>query len=216
MDIQIRPALVTLEGGEGVGKSTQALAVAAALRDRGVTVVATREPGGTPLGEAVRRVILEAPAAPDILAEALLFAAARREHLARVIEPAIAAGALVLCDRFIDSTRVYQGVLGGLPPATIEAVIGLATAGRAPDLTLVLDLATEAGQGRLAGRAGPSTRFDDMADHAHERVRQAFLAIADAEPARCAVIDAGRAPAQVTSAILAAIETRLAARAEAR
>jgi dTMP kinase len=198
---------ITLEGGEGVGKSTQAARLAERLRLAGHAVVVTREPGGTPLGEALRELILaRKPAAVET--EFLLFSAARTEHLAATIAPALRAGTWVICDRFIDSTRVYQGALAGVDPQLIREVEQL-TVSHVPDLTLILDLDPVQGLER-ATRRGELNRFDAGRLDGHRRIREAFLAIAGREPVRCAVVDAAASVPAVAEAIWAAVVERLA------
>lgn len=206
-----RGVFITFEGGEGAGKSTQIRRLAAALEAQGRKVIVTREPGGTPLAEAIRGLILGPGASGDALTQALLFAAARREHIRVLIEPALAAGAIVLCDRFADSTRAYQG--GRLPAPALDATISLATGDLAPDLTLLLDLSPETGLARARGRGGDADTFEraDLAFHADVRAR--FLALAKAEPGRIAVIDAGAGEADVAEVIRRVVDARLASRA---
>lgn len=197
---------ITFEGGEGSGKSTQARRLAERLRGLGREVVVTREPGGTPLGENIRELILSSKPAP--LSEFLLFAAARAEHVAERIAPALAAGQWVICDRFIDSTRVYQGRLASIPHDLV-ATIEQATAGAAwPDLTLILDLPPELGLER-AMRRGGANRYDHAEIAYHRALRAGFLDIAKAEPNRCAVIDGGGTEAEVSAAIWAVVAARL-------
>lgn len=205
-----RGRLITLEGGEGTGKSTQARRLCDTLSARGIATVLTREPGGTPLGEEIRRLILsQKTAAPET--ELLLFAAARIEHLAQVIRPALERGAWVVCDRYIDSTRVYQGMLAHIGPALIDSIErSTLRPGDLPDVTFILDLAPEIGSRRSHER-GEVNRYDasDIGDH--RVIREGFLAIARTEPDRCAVIDAARDPDAVTAAILAELDRRLPA-----
>ncbi|SFU40732.1 dTMP kinase [Methylobacterium sp. 174MFSha1.1] len=209
---------ITFEGGEGAGKSTQIARAAAWLRAEGTLeareVVTTREPGGSPRAERIRAAVLSGVAKPHgPFAEALLFAAARLDHLATLIRPSLARGAIVLCDRFSDSTRAYQGAAGGLDPEMLSALERVVVGTTRPDLTLILDLSPEIGlsRARQRGRATASApdRFEAEALGFHERLRAAFLAIAEAEPARCAVIDAQGAPDRVAQAIRAAIAARL-------
>ena len=185
-----RGRFITIEGPEGAGKTTQAARLEAALRARGVPVIGTREPGGTALGERIRELLLASTGAPiDPLADALLFNAARRQLVEEVIEPALASGMTVICARFADSTRAYQGHGGGLPIAELEALEEIATGGLEPDLTLLLDLPVEIGLARKA--PDDRTRFESDFDMAfHRRVRNGFLAMAVAEPGRFVVLDA--------------------------
>lgn len=200
---------ITFEGGEGAGKSTQIRHLARWFTERGIATAVTREPGGTPLAEAVRNVLLGGAGTPDAVTQALLFAAARRDNVLNVIRPALAAGQAVLCDRFADSTRAYQG--GKLPDADIEATIRLATGGLAPDLTLLLDLPPEIGLAR-ARRRGTADRFENDELAFHEGVRARFLALAKAEPSRIAVLDGALAEDALAAAVAAIVEARLGTR----
>lgn len=198
---------VTLEGGEGSGKTTLSRALAAALAAGGLPVLRTREPGGAPGAEAVRRLILgEGPWDPT--AEAMLHFAARREHVVRTVAPALAAGIWVVCDRFADSTLAYQGAGQGLSHDVWERLCDLALGALRPDLTLVLDLPPERGMGRALLR-GDVNRYEMQGPDFHARVRAAFLDIAGREPGRCAVIDAARPAEAVLLAALAATRDRL-------
>lgn len=197
---------ITLEGGEGAGKSTQARRLAEALAAAGLPVLRTREPGGTPGAERIRDLLLgHGPWEP--VAEAMLHFAARREHLTRTILPFIAAGGWVVCDRFADSTLAYQGAQG-LPREVWARLAEIALEGAAPDLTLVLDLPAASGMARAAARSG-ADRYERMGEAFHRRVRESFLAIAAAEPGRCVVIDAGAGMDAVTAAIRRAVDERL-------
>ncbi len=202
-----RGLFLTFEGGEGAGKSTQIRRLAAELEARGLPVIVTREPGGTPLAEAIRGLLLGPEASGDAMTQALLFAAARRDHILTRIEPALAAGTSVLCDRFTDSTRAYQG--GRLPEAAIEATIALGTGELEPDLTFVLDLPPETGLARARKRGNAADTFEraDLAFHAGVRAR--FLALAEASPSRFAVIDATADEASVAKSISGTLELRL-------
>jgi len=201
---------ITLEGGEGAGKSTQIAALASLLRGHGLDVLETREPGGAPGAEDIRRLLVEGePGRWAPMSEALLHSAARAEHLARTLRPALAAGTWVVCDRFTDSTLAYQGYGHGLGPARIRALNEIVTEGLTPDLTLILDLPVEAGLAR-AGARGGADRYERMGTDFHQRLREGFLAIAAAEPARCAVIDASQKIEAVTAAIAATVRERLA------
>ncbi|MDP4023340.1 dTMP kinase [Methylobacterium sp. NEAU 140] len=206
-----RGAFITVEGGEGAGKSTQVARLAATLRARsGRPVTVTREPGGSARAEEIRAALLGGAAKPyGPFAEALLFSAARIDHLDRLIRPALARGEVVICDRFIDSTRAYQGAAGGLEPGVVAALERVVVGPTRPDLTLILDLAPEAGLGRAAGRGAAPDRFEAEAPAFHARLRAAFLEIAGREPERCAVIDAGGAPDAVEAAIRAVVAARL-------
>lgn len=204
---------ITLEGGEGAGKSTQAGRLAAALGDAGLTVVTTREPGGSPGAEEIRKLLLDGETGRwDPVAELLLHFAARRDHVVRIIRPALDRGDWVVCDRFSDSTMAYQGYGLELGPATVERVRDVAIGDTRPDLTLILDLPVEAGLGRAGERDGPAgdqNRYERMDDAFHRRLRDGFLAIAKAEPGRCAVIDAGADMDAVQTAIRTAVADRL-------
>ena len=203
---ETRPGVfITLEGPDGSGKSSLLQTLAAALRDAGCDVVATREPGSTPLGEQVRRLVLDTEPKIDRTgrADALLFAASRAQHVEEVIRPAIARGAVVLCDRYADSSLAYQGAGSGVPMDELRAVQRFATGGLVPDLTVLLDLPVEAG---LERKAAEVTRFEAYHDLAyHERVRAAFLAFAAEEPERYAVVDATLDAAASSAAALEAV-----------
>ncbi|MEH3120210.1 MAG: dTMP kinase [Methylorubrum populi] len=204
---------ITFEGGEGAGKSTQIARLAEALRresrqDSGREVVTTREPGGTPRAEALRAALLRGVAKPyGPFAEALMFAAARIDHIEGLIRPALKRGAIVLCDRFSDSTRAYQGAAGGLEPGLIASLERVTLGDLRPDLTLILDLPPEAGlaRARRRGEGGETDRFEAEAPSFHERLRAAFRTIAEAETERCRVIDASPGPDAVEAAIRASV-----------
>jgi dTMP kinase len=188
--MRLRGRFITLEGGEGAGKSTNLAFVRGYLERAGVELLATREPGGTPLAEQIRALLLEVRDEPVAgLTELLLMFAARAQHLAQVIEPALARGAWVLCDRFTDATYAYQGAGRGLDRATIALLEHLVHGHLQPDLTLYLDLAPDTAQTRMAGRA--LDRFEREQADFFARVREGYLARA-AEHARFRVIDAGR------------------------
>ena len=199
--------LITLEGGEGAGKSTQLRALAEALRADGGVVVTTREPGGSDGAEAVRGLLVEGGIERwSATAELFLLLAARLDHLERTIRPALAAGAVVLCDRFWDSTRVYQGLVGGLELTAVDALHERWLTPFRPGLTVVLDLPVDLGLRRA--RAG---RFEARGEDFHERVRAGYLRLADTDPARFRVVDAARPAAEVTADALAVIRAHLAA-----
>jgi dTMP kinase len=209
-----RGLFITLEGGEGAGKTTVAAAIAkriAAATSR--NVVLTREPGGSPRAEAIRDLILSGFAKQfGATGEALLFSAARIDHLDTLIRPALARGACVICDRFADSTRAYQGVLGNLDPRMIAALEHVVIGATRPDLTFILDLPAELGLARATARrhAGATAdRFEREGVAFHQGLRQAFLDIAARNPNRCIVVDAARPIAVVETAIWAAIRQRL-------
>ena len=201
-----RGRFITFEGPEGAGKTTQAARLEATLRMRGLPVLATREPGGTALGERIREVLL-APSteAIDPLADALLFNAARRQLVAEVIEPALAAGTTVICARFADSTRAYQGYGGGLPLAELDRLEAVATGGLRPDRTILLDLPVEIGLARKA--PDDRTRFETSYDLSfHQRVRNGFMAMAAAEASRFVVIDASGDPEDIARRVVRAVD----------
>ncbi|MDI4662742.1 dTMP kinase [Xanthobacter autotrophicus] len=202
---------ITLEGGEGTGKSTQARRLAARLRALGHDVVETREPGGSPGAEAVRHVLLSGAAEPlGPVAEALLFAAARADHVDTLIRPALAAGKIVICDRFIDSTRVYQGAVGQVESSLLDALEEMAAGDTRPDLTLILDVPPETGLARAAGRGmGDPDRFEKEGVAYHASVREAFLARAAGAPGRCVVVDATPDADVVAAAIAGIVASRL-------
>jgi dTMP kinase len=200
-----RGRFITFEGGEGSGKSTQGRMLAARLEAAGIACRLTREPGGSAGAEAVRRLLLEERQPFHPLAESLLFAAARADHVKTLIEPALAAGDWVICDRFIDSTRAYQGAGRTVDKAVIEQLETLAIGTCRPDLTVILDLDPRIGLARAGarrGEAGPADRFEGEALAFHQRIRAAFRAIAAAEPARCLLIDATEAKADVAERIV--------------
>jgi len=202
---------ITFEGGEGAGKSTQLKRLVAHLEAQGRAVTATREPGGSPGAEDIRALVLQGQAdrwSPTT--ETLLMYAARRDHVERVIRPALAEGHWVICDRFFDSTRAYQGAGGGVDPAFISALETYAVEDTRPDLTLVFDLPVGEGLERAHARAGHEMRFESKGLAFHERLRERFLAIARAEPGRCAVIDASGSPDEVEARVWAAVQDRLA------
>jgi dTMP kinase len=210
---------ITFEGGEGSGKSTQAQLLADRLRARSSDVVLTREPGGSPFAEQVRGLILDPGTAPhSALCEALLFYAARSDHLDHTIRPALAAGRWVICDRFSDSTRVYQGVAGGLRPQVLDRLEGMIVAPTAPDLTFILDLAADVGLARAANRRLASGRAPMQPDAYekrdlayHERLRAGYVAIARAEPQRCVLVDGARTPDAIAAEFWAHVERRFLA-----
>jgi dTMP kinase len=201
-----RGRFISIEGPEGAGKTSQAAGLESALVDRGLVVRATREPGGTALGERIRALLLAPSATPiDPLADALLFNAARRQLVEEVIRPSLTAGLVVICARFADSTRAYQGAGGGLAMDELERLERIATGGLVPDLTLLLDLPAEVGLARKA--PDDRTRFETAFDLAfHRRVRSGFLAMAVAEPHRFVVIDATASEDEVARRILRAVE----------
>lgn len=210
-----RGFFITFEGGEGAGKSTQVTRLAEKLRGRGREVLVTREPGGSPGAEAVRHVLLSGAAEPfGPIMEAILFAAARSDHVEQVIRPAVNRGMVVLCDRFLDSSRVYQGVSNDLDPAFMTGLEQVAINGMMPDLTLILDIDPEEGLRRATARRGEGTvdRFERETLDIHRKRRDAYLAIAEAEPRRCVVIDAGKQAEEVELAVAAAVFAALDAK----
>jgi dTMP kinase len=209
-----RGFFITFEGGEGAGKSTQIDALAERLRSKGFDVVVTREPGGSQGAEALRHVILSGAAEPYGPAmEAILFAAARSDHVEQLVRPAIARGAIVLCDRFIDSSRVYQGITGHLPPSFMVSLERVTVNGMMPDLTFILDIDPTEGLRRATQRRGTgiADRFEKEALAIHRKRRKAFLDIARKEPERCVVVDAYDTPQRIGSRIAETVQTRLEA-----
>lgn len=205
-----RGQFITFEGGEGAGKSTQIKRLADALKKRGYDVVLTREPGGSPGAEAIRKLLVEGePGRWDGITETLLFAAARRDHVERTIRPALERGAWVLCDRFMDSTIAYQGYGAGVDLALVRRLSTDAAGDIVPSLTLILDLPVEAGLARAVSRAGGEDRFERKGAEFHARLRDGFLAIARSEPKRCVVIDATGTPDAVAEAISKTVSERL-------
>ncbi len=213
MSDTVRPAgrFITLEGGEGSGKSTQVARLAEALRRSGVTVHATREPGGWPTAELIRKLLVEGePGRWQPESEMLLHFAARAEHVHHVIKPALAGGTWVVSDRFADSTMAYQGYGLGIAREAIAAVQHAAIGGFAPDLTIVLDCDVGLGLARAAGRAGNEDRYERMDRAFHERLRQGFLEIARQDPGRCLVVDAAAELDVVAARVAAVVEARFA------
>lgn len=204
---------ITFEGIEGSGKSTHCRELAAHLRGTGRSVVETREPGGTAAGAAIRDLLLDAERRPlTPLAELLLYCADRTQHVDEVIRPGLAAGHVVLCDRFSDSTIAYQGHGRGLDADAVRALDARARGGIWPDLTFLLDCPVEQGLARARGRGPARDRFEREAVAFHERVRAGFLALATAEPERVCIVDAAAALDRVGAAIVAETERRLGGR----
>ncbi len=200
---------IVLEGPEGAGKSVQATRLAEWLRTLGHNVIQTREPGGTPTGDAIRGILLQS----DHLhlaseTEALLMSAARAQHVRQVIAPAIEVGAIVVCDRYVDSTYAYQGGGLGLPMDRLREIQAFATGGVLPDLRILLDLSVEVGLARRHGDVDQINRIDRAPIEFHERVRTVFLGLAEADPASWVVIDATKSIDEVTAAIRAAVRDR--------
>ncbi|RFB80546.1 dTMP kinase [Methylovirgula sp. 4M-Z18] len=204
---------ITLEGGEGAGKSTQVRAIAERLAARGIETLTTREPGGSAKAEELREVILSGFAKQfSPIGEAMLFSAARIDHLDQTIRPALARGVWVVCDRFMDSTQAYQGALGNIDPRLIKALERVAVGPTRPDLTLILDLPAEIGLARAAARrkkGAAADRFEGEDLEFHQALRKSFLEIAAAELERCAVIDAAQDVDQVSAQIWDEIRRRL-------
>jgi dTMP kinase len=206
-----RGRFITFEGGEGAGKSTQARRLADRLRGQGREVVATREPGGSAGAESIRALLVTGGADRwSAITEALLMSAARRDHIERTIAPALARGAWVVCDRFADSTRAYQGAGGGAPASFLQALERYVVGETRPDLTLILDLPVEVGLARAAARNHAETRFEAKGEDFHRRLREGFLAIARVEADRCVMVDAAAPAGDVEAVIWRAVETRLA------
>lgn len=204
-----RGRFITFEGGEGAGKSTQVRMLATRLKAAGRRVVATREPGGSPGAEAIRKLLVEGATdrwAP--LPETLLFLAARADHVVTTIEPALNTGDWVICDRFIDSTVVYQGMVRELGVERVQLLQQLSVS-ISPDLTFVLDIDPKDGLARTHGRASGENRFEQFDAGFHRRLREAFLAIARREPQRCIVVDSSRSPDIVADEIWRTVEARL-------
>jgi dTMP kinase len=204
-----RGLFLTLEGGDGSGKSTQASLLERWLLERGRTVVRTREPGGTPVGVEIREIVLHHRGDIAPRAEALLYAADRAHHVGEVVRPAIARGEVVVQDRFIDSSVAYQGAGRVLDPAEIRSLSDWATEGLAPDLTVLLDLPWEVARARLDGARTRYDRLEAEAGEFHERVRRAYLDIAAAEPERFVVVDATLPVEEISARIRERVESLL-------
>jgi dTMP kinase len=207
-----RGKFITFEGGEGSGKSTQVARLAAKLKPSGLSVVVSREPGGSAGAEAIRHVLLSGAAKPlGPHAEAILFAAARADHLRQTIRPALERGQWVISDRFADSTRVYQGVLGNVDARLIARLEKITVGELTPDLTIILDIAPEIGLKRAHERRGDAAvdRFEGEAFEFHKKLREAYLELAEREPERCVVIDASAEPGTVAERVWSSVYTRL-------
>ena len=204
--------LITFEGGEGAGKSTQVSILVERLARAGRHAIATREPGGSPAAEDIREVLLSGKVKQfGPFAEALLFSIARQDHVDTVISDALARGQWVVCDRFLDSTRAYQGANGGVPAPLISALERLTLRGLMPNLTIVLDIPVEEGLVRASRRLGAkgSDRFESQDLAQHERIRKAFIHIAEEEPRRCVVMDSRKPEALVAEDVWEAVTERL-------
>ncbi|MCZ6741243.1 MAG: dTMP kinase [Alphaproteobacteria bacterium] len=216
MNQRQRGKFITLEGGEGVGKSTQSKRLAEFLEDRGITVMLTREPGGSDGGEQIRRLLVSgAPGRWTPLTEAFLYAAARADHVAHLIEPALAEGRWVISDRFTDSTLAYQGFGHGLPLDAVTQLNALAAGELKPDLTFILDVPVGDGLARARARpdhrdeAAREDRYERMDEIFHQRVAEGYLTIARSEPERCIVVDTTGPVDQVARVISATVGERL-------
>jgi dTMP kinase len=209
----VRGKFITFEGGEGAGKSTQAAMLGLRLESLGFEVQLTREPGGSPGAEIIRHVLLTGAARPlGAEVEAMLFAAARDDHVQCTILPALRAGKWVICDRFADSTRVYQGTLGQVDQRLINVLERVSIGSLTPDLTVILDLPAQLGLERARLRRGDAKadRFEGEGADFHEKLREAYLTIAASEPDRCVVIDASAAKEAVAQSVWQAVQSRLA------
>ena len=213
-----RGKFISVEGGEGVGKSLFMGLLITKMKEQGITPLATREPGGTPSADYIREVFKHPPAGDPLvpLAELFLVSAARSQHVACKIAPALASGQWVLCDRFYDSTRVYQGAMAGIAAATFEPVIAVSVADTHPDLTLLLDCPVSVALGRIARRAEESggagairkDRYDSAESHTHEQLRQAYLEVSRRFPERIVVLDASGDAERLATEALSIMTTR--------
>jgi dTMP kinase len=202
---------IAFEGGDGAGKSTQAARLAGSLESRGLTVLRTREPGGTPIGEKLRSLVLDhGHGHIDAHTEALIFAASRAAHASQIIRPALARGEVVLTDRYIDSSVAYQGAGRGLGTDAVRSVNEWATSGLQPDLTVLLDVHPAEGRSRRTAGDAAEDRLESEADEFHARIRQAFLDLAAARPDNYLVLEAGRPVEDIAGLILARVEHLLA------
>lgn len=209
----MRGRFITFEGGEGSGKSTQAKLLGDRLKRLGLDVVLTREPGGSPGAEVIRHVLLSGAAKPfGTHAEAILFAAARDDHVRQLIQPAIRKGRWVICDRFADSTRIYQGTLGNVDPRLIRSLERISVGDTRPDITFVLDVPAEEGLARSARRRGRKAvdRFEEESIEFHSKLREAYRELAEREPQRCILIDGTQMSKAISDAIWAIVSKRFA------
>lgn len=204
-----RGYFMTFEGGEGSGKSVQAQRLAERLKDRGLSVTLTREPGGTPAAETIRSLLVTGDKERwTAKTEALLYAAARADHLDRLIRPRLAAGDFVICDRFADSTRAYQGMARGAPLDFIDALTTLVVGSDWPDLTVILDVDVETGLTRARKRGGSETRYEAFDRSFHEALRRAYRVIAEKNPDRCIVVDSTGMPDDVAAVVWSLVAAR--------
>lgn len=204
-----RGFFVSFEGGDGSGKSTQTARLASSLVSAGERVVRTREPGGTPMAETLRGLVLDHGHGPvDARTEALLYSTARASHVDQVIRPALKRGDIVVCDRFVDSSLAYQGVGRGLGLEEVAAINRFATGGLTPDLTILLDVSAEVGRSRRRGGPSSEDRLESEPDAFHDTIRRAFLDLAAAAPERYIVLDAGRAQDVLSEEILSTVRER--------
>ncbi|APX01461.1 dTMP kinase [Arthrobacter sp. QXT-31] len=212
MNMQSPGLFIAFEGGDGAGKSTQAARLAGSLESRGLTVLRTREPGGTPIGEKLRSLVLDhGHGHIDAHTEALIFAASRAAHASQVIRPALARGEVVLTDRYIDSSVAYQGAGRGLGADAVLSVNEWATSGLRPDLTVLLDVHPAEGRSRRTAGDAAEDRMESEADEFHARIRQAFLDLAAARPENYLVLEAGLPVEEIAGLILGRVEELLAA-----
>lgn len=205
----MRGKFLSFEGGDGAGKSTQIALLSEALKRSGITRVVTREPGGTPLAEDIRQWVLHETVAINATTEALLIFAARAQHTAEVIEPALEAGKWVLCDRYTDASYAYQGGGRGVPFEVIESLEAIATGGLKPDLTFLLELSVEEGVRRTGGRNSVQDRFEAQENEFKKRVRSAYQRIAAKDPHRVETLDGGKSKEELCAEISALVHLRL-------
>ena len=205
----MRGKFLSFEGGDGAGKSTQIALLSEALKRSGITRVVTREPGGTPLAEDIRQWVLHETVAINATTEALLIFAARAQHTAEVIEPALEAGKWVLCDRYTDASYAYQGGGRGVPFEVIESLEAIATGGLKPDLTFFLELSVEEGVRRTGGRNSVQDRFEAQENEFKKRVRSAYQRIAAKDPHRVETLDGGKSKEDLCAEIRALVDLRL-------
>ncbi len=206
---------ITFEGGEGTGKSTQCQHLARRLNNKGIHVMTTREPGGSQRAEQIRETLLNGvDERLGSFAEALLFSAARDDHMTKIIKPALRAGSWILCDRFTDSTRVYQGVGGGVSGEVLDSLEELVVGNSTPHFTIVLDMPVEKALNRARAQSGKPDRYEMMDVNYHRQLRKAFLDLAEENPTRCVVVDASGTEAYVADAVWDAVRRRFDINAE--